>query len=400
MVVGCGSGDPPAAHEVVAEPPAAVEWYRARVGSAEEEVPFYLGVPRAGTRGACTIVNGDERLPTACTWTDATNLVVDFPMYATRIQATRDAAGALAGSWQMSRILHKSAPFVATPIASPDPLLRFAAPATRATADVSGTWSLEFKALEVSKGVVTQHPDGVATATIVSGTIGDLRALAGTVHDNVLQLSTFDGQHAYLVRATLGPHDRLEGEFHFTGQFSDRFTGTRVAALAIDSIDKLRLRPGARTVTIPQLDDPRYRGKPVLVDYFGTWCPACMDQTPVLVELYRRHHAEGLEILSIALEGTDDAAYNRRQVEYFRAQYNVPWPIVVVDGEYNDVQSHLPPELDGTGAFPMTLFLDRDRSVRDLHTGFLRADGGADYRSQVERLERAAAAIVASPRVP
>ena len=47
---------------------------------------------------------------------------------------------------------------------------------------------------------------------------------------------------------------------------------------------------------------PRFRGKVVMVDVFGTWCPTCHDAAPDLVRLYRKYHARGLEIVGLAYE--------------------------------------------------------------------------------------------------
>ena len=47
----------------------------------------------------------------------------------------------------------------------------------------------------------------------------------------------------------------------------------------------------------------------------GTWCPNCHDEEPLLVDLYNRYHKDGLEIVSLAYEYTDNAAQNARQIE-------------------------------------------------------------------------------------
>jgi thiol-disulfide isomerase/thioredoxin len=379
--------------------PIANEWYRAVVGSAPEEVPFFVSMPPPGIPGACAILNGDEHLDVDCHWEGATTIELEFPMFATRIEATRAADGTLSGSWEMSRISNTTAPFAAARISAPDPALRFPAPAIPIpSGDFSGIWKFQFATFEVAKGTLTQTPEGVVTGTIIPRAIGDMRYLAGNVRGNTVRLSTFDGQHGYLVRAELDPQkDALAGTWTFSQIMTDRFTAHRVPTLDIAVVDKLRLRPGAKRLTIPQLDDPAFRGKPVIVDYFGTWCPACIDETPFLLELYRRHHAEGLEILSIALEGTTDDAYNQRQVEYFRKHYAIPWKIVVVPGEYAESERLLPPELTGTGGYPITIFLDRDRSVRAAHSGFFGPAAGDEYPRLKQRYEQHVVDILASP---
>lgn len=392
------SAPPADAHLIAADAAPAVDWYRASVGSGSSEVPFFLGAPPLGTRGGCTIINGDERIAVECAWTGP-QLLLSFPMFATTVHATRDDQGRLAGTWELSRLsgATKPAPFAATPIASPDPRLRFPA-GDAPSADASGTWKLSFAALGAGKGTLVQTADGVVTGTLIPQAIGDMRYLAGNLRGTTLLLSTFDGQHAYVVHATIDPaHASMTGAWTFSQVITDKLTAKRVPAVDPALMETLRLKKGATGVTIPQLDDPAYRGKPVIVDYFGTWCPACMDETPFLVELYRKHHAAGLEILSIALESTTDDAYNARQVEYFRAHYGVPWKIVILPGEYEDSEKLLPPELTGTGGYPVTIFLDRDRHVRALHSGFFGPAAGDDYTRLKAMFEATVTAMLAAP---
>ncbi len=43
------------------------------------------------------------------------------------------------------------------------------------------------------------------------------------------------------------------------------------------------------------------RGKPVIVTFWATDCPACIKEIPHLLALYQRYHARGLEIIAIAM---------------------------------------------------------------------------------------------------
>ncbi len=46
----------------------------------------------------------------------------------------------------------------------------------------------------------------------------------------------------------------------------------------------------------------RHEGQVVFVDYWGTWCGNCMEEFPHTVELAKRHHDQGLVVISVALE--------------------------------------------------------------------------------------------------
>lgn len=63
-----------------------------------------------------------------------------------------------------------------------------------------------------------------------------------------------------------------------------------------------------------------YRGKVVLLNFWGTWCGPCVASAPKLVVLYDKYHARGFEILNIALH---DSAEDIRQ---FNKEHKITWP--------------------------------------------------------------------------
>ncbi len=382
---------------------AASTWYRATVGEGSQEVPFFLSTPPPGGVGACQVANGDERIAIRCRWAgDALDL--EFLQFATRIHATRSANGALAGGWFPSHQSGLDAPiaFAATPVPALDPRTRFPQPAgARPAVDVTGTWETQHQSFGLGKGVFAQTPDGVVTGTLIPTDVGDLRYLAGNVVDHTLWLSTFDGQHAYVLRADVvaagSAAATLTGVWTYSHILDDPFTGRRVASLDVGRLESLRLRAGATRVTIPQLAEPAFAGRPVIVDFSGTWCPACMDETPFLVELYAKFHARGLEILTVSLEATEDPGVNAKQVAYFREHFGIPWRIDILPGELTETEALLPPELENTGGFPITLFINRDGTVADLHSGFYGPAAPAEHAALKRRFEASVERILASP---
>ncbi|HTN95110.1 MAG TPA: TlpA disulfide reductase family protein [Gallionella sp.] len=45
-----------------------------------------------------------------------------------------------------------------------------------------------------------------------------------------------------------------------------------------------------------------YRGKWVLVSYWASWCPPCLDEIPELVSLHNAHHGKDLVVIGIAID--------------------------------------------------------------------------------------------------
>lgn len=84
-----------------------------------------------------------------------------------------------------------------------------------------------------------------------------------------------------------------------------------IAALLLIVAAALWLAPGLLNPEAPdvglttirgdkiQLND--LRGKPVLITFWATTCPGCLKEQPHLVELYKKLHPRGLEIIGIAM---------------------------------------------------------------------------------------------------
>jgi thiol-disulfide isomerase/thioredoxin len=136
---------------------------------------------------------------------------------------------------------------------------------------------------------------------------------------------------------------------------------------------------------------PQFKGKAVIVDIFGTWCPNCHDEAPLLEELYRKYHSQGLEIVGLAYEYTDDNPRNLRQIGIYRAKY---WHHIPASaGRYHgrgQIEKTLP-QLVNFGAYPTTMFLDRNGRVHAIHAGFAGPSTGEKYQEvqhQMDQLTR------------
>ncbi len=98
-----------------------------------------------------------------------------------------------------------------------------------------------------------------------------------------------------------------------------------------------------RTLTLAQL-----RGKPVLVTFWATTCPACIAEMPHLAELYRDLHPKGLEIIGVAMS------------------YDPPEHPVVLD-----VQSRIAREFDQVQLTPTTVLISPEGGIVQYRLGLL-----------------------------
>ena len=121
------------------------------------------------------------------------------------------------------------------------------------------------------------------------------------------------------------------------------------------------LRPYPRQRQAPALQLPTLkggevelaalRGQVVLVNFWATWCPPCVEEIPSLQRLYHRLHDDGLEILAV------DVGETRAQMEAFLADKPIDFP-VLLDTHGAALKRW------GIYAFPTTLVLDRRHRIR------------------------------------
>jgi peroxiredoxin len=69
-----------------------------------------------------------------------------------------------------------------------------------------------------------------------------------------------------------------------------------------------------------------YRGKWVLVNYWATWCPPCLDEIPELISLHNAHHDKDLLVIGIAMDSG-----SRNKVANFVEAHGMNYPVVMGD---------------------------------------------------------------------
>jgi len=270
---------------------------------------------------------------------------------------------------------------------------RFTKEKSNLNTNFTGKWQVTFTNNEgrsyPAVGVFKQDvATGKLTGSFLTAT-GDYRYLEGNVYVNQLFLSTFDGGFAYLFKGAI-EQDTISGE-SWSGKSK---TGTWKAVYnekaSLPDASKLTyLKEGYKEVDfkfpnlegqIVSLKDEKYKGKVVILQIFGSWCPNCMDETKFLSEWYRKNKKKPVAIVGLAYERKPEFEYAKQMVQKVAKRFNVEYDFVIAGTNDKDAASKTLPMLNGISSYPTTIFIDKKGQVRKIHTGFAGPGTGEYYQ--------------------
>ena len=116
----------------------------------------------------------------------------------------------------------------------------------------------------------------------------------------------------------------------------------RIGSVAPD----FTLQDADRKISLSEL-----RGKIVVLNFWATWCPPCVEEMPSLVQMQQRLKNKGVSVLAVSLD-VDENAYHKFLKDYKVDLLTVRDP----DQKSNN--------LYGTFKFPETYIIDRNGVMR------------------------------------
>ncbi|MEI6777050.1 MAG: redoxin domain-containing protein [Chloroflexales bacterium] len=170
----------------------------------------------------------------------------------------------------------------------------------------------------------------------------------------------------------------VAGIWVFTGRGSD------VQSQAMGEVNRPAPAFSLQTVAGDNVSLTAYRGKVVLVNFWGTWCEPCKRELPALQAANERLGAKGLAIIGVNL--TDDEktqGVSEDGIRTFVAQYNLTYPIALDrDGSVTSAFRVFP--------LPTSFFIDVKGQIRYVHVGELTLD---DVTARFTELQREGLAL-------
>lgn len=372
-------------------------WRGVFINDSSIEIPFNFEVYDSAGNKQVAFINGAERLNINEVQVTGDTVIISTPLYATEIKAQLSPEG-LVGNWK--RTLPDKTQSMKF-YAKPDADWRFIQTPDSAKRSIDGRWSV-LMTKSVPPDTTLAVGEFSQNANDVSGTFmtnfGDYRFLYGQLNGNRLSLSSYGGSVPVLFTATVTDDHALVDGMSYSGPSSlMKWEGKRDAdAMLSDPYTLTKLKKGTDRLnfTFPDVEgnrisitDDRFANKVVVIQFLGSWCPNCMDETAFLSPFYDRYKPKGVEVVGLAYERYSETEKAKKAVFNLIKRFDVSYPILLTGYQPADVLQSVP-ELQNFKAFPTTILLDKQGRVASIHTGFNGPATGDAYTDYIENFER------------
>jgi thiol-disulfide isomerase/thioredoxin len=274
-----------------------------------------------------------------------------------------------------------------------DVIIEMASP----TANIAGRWKTTFspnsKDPESAIGVFEQTA-GSIRGTFLTET-GDYRYLSGTIGTSKFRLSTFNGSWAFLFEGKV-VGDSLYGDFYSGQSYHTNWIAVRDSKAELKDEASLTFQVNDNPFQFEKVVDLKgkpfvypnksLKGKVVVFQIMGTWCPNCIDETKLLSQLYQEYHKDGLEIFALSYEVGNDQKAQIKKLKTFQKRLGVPYNILLAGTNSNKLASEQFPMLNGIMSFPTSILIDKSLKIKYIHTGFSGPATGEEYEKLSQKI--------------
>jgi thiol-disulfide isomerase/thioredoxin len=367
-------------------------------------IAFNFEVRDSAGKKVLYIRNAGERLLVDDISREGDSVIIRLPFYESQLRAVVTKEGNLEGVW----LRHLVSDYQAVPFkAYYGEAFRFAGgeagggvaatgTGTTGGVNVAGRWAAVFRSPNGKDTTFRvgefQQQGGRVTGTFLDAG-GDLRYLEGVVIGDSLKLSCFDGTHAYFFTAKIDGNSLSGGDYFAGPTAHETWTAQKDDNAKLE--DQFAMTKWKKEVpftfsfkdingNVVSLSEPRFKGKVVLVQIMGSWCPNCMDETRFLSGFYDEYQRKGVEIVALAYERSTDFVRSQTSLRSFQQRFQVKYPMLITGVAVGDPQraEKTLPQLERIVNFPTTIFIDKSGRIAKIHTGFSGPGTGGHYEDQ------------------
>lgn len=376
----------------------------------QNDVPFNFEVRNGNTpTPVFTAINGARRDEFQVSRVGNDSIRVSLNTFENAWFAKIQADGSLTGA-QRSLVSGNSRVYLFE--AQPGRDYRFTEPGKEITpkADLSGKWLVKIQSKDAGEKptdrVAVFEQKGNKINGIILSVSGDSRELEGNVNGDEFILSGFTGSSPALVKGKINADGSISGAIGANAE-PIRFDAVKDDQAALpDAYALTFLKPGYEKFdfTFPDLDgkavslsDEKYKGKVVVIEIMGTWCPNCIDQVTFLAPWFKENKSKGVEVIGLAFEAKDDLAFAKNTLTKLKNRYDIQYDLLFAGKVGGNVVAEKLPAIDKFLAYPTTIIVGRDGKVKEIHTGFSGKGTGQFYEDYVTKWNADLTKLIAEP---
>lgn len=345
-------------------------------------VPFIIEFKLVKKKYYGTLHNGKETIKLNDIRIKDKNVSIPLQLYQSSLEMEQPKEGKMTGLL----IRHNKNPKVEQPVlAVHDEKERFPEEKSKPTIDLNGRWAVTLtdEADKKDSGVIVFEQKGNELHGSILTPTGDYRYMEGFVSNSEFEAASFDGVYNYLVRGTVNKDGKLEAKI-LTNTIT-KIEGTKDDKAELPDAYK-QTQVESIDFTFPDLKgkkvslkDKKFKNKPVIIQFFGSWCPNCLDEMDYLIPWYKENKNRGIEIVALAFERGLSVADGKKQLVKFQKKKKIPYTVLLAGTTAEDKPMEKIPGLKNFISFPTTVFLNKKHEVVKVHAGFTGPSTGEFY---------------------
>jgi thiol-disulfide isomerase/thioredoxin len=355
--------------------------WRFELRTANAAVPFILDFQQNKGVLTATLNNGKETIELNDIEANSKHISIPLQTYEVSLELEPPKDGKLTGYL----IRHNKNPKVKTPVLGfhgEDE--RFPEEKSKPKIDLNGRWKVTLLDEQDKKeeGVIVFEQKGNELSGSILTPTGDYRYMTGFVSGSEFEAASFDGMYNYLFRGHV-KDGKLEAKI--LANYMTKITGHKDEKAELPDaykqtqVESLNFKFPNLLGKEVSLSDKRFKNKPVIVQFFGSWCPNCLDEMNFLVPWYKENKKRGIEIVALAFERSVDHAEAKKQLIKTQKKKDIPYPLLIAGYTAEDKPMDKIKGLKNFISFPTTIFLNKNHEVVKVHAGFTGPSTGEFY---------------------
>lgn len=321
------------------------------------------------------VLNGAEKIALTTAFYSADSIVLNFPVYQTRLLA-KTGADVWTGYFEkLDSPEEYRVPFVGS--FGFDDRLPNVEPAC---CPLPAKYKVAFLEGEKTTPAIGEFN---LQGNVVNGSFltqsGDYRFLEGKLNGQNLTLFGFDGGFLQVFKARL-QNDTLRGFFYSGLTGFSTWTAAPNDTFALpnpDVVSELNPKMDSISFSYPGIDGQAvsynpsaFKNKVVVLQITGSWCPNCKDQARFLQQLKNEFGGQGLEILGIAFERMGTLEKSIAAAKKSKDDLKTDYRVGVAKYNRDQIAEEVFPFITKIRSYPTLLIIDKKGAVRKIYTGF------------------------------